>query len=86
MIDKRVQSIADAFAGVGDGSTVMIGGFGVGQPLHLIDGLIDQARGKPYGSVQQCRHRPDWARSVARAEARAQDRLLIPAHGGPGRV
>jgi 3-oxoadipate CoA-transferase alpha subunit len=42
VIDKRVQSIADAFAGVGDGSVVLIGGFGaVGQPNALIDGLIE---------------------------------------------
>ena len=43
MIDKRVQSMADALAGVKDGSTVLIGGFGaVGQPNALIDGLIEQ--------------------------------------------
>ena len=43
MIDKRVQSMADALAGVRDGSTVLIGGFGaVGQPNALLDGLIEQ--------------------------------------------
>lgn len=43
MIDKRVQSMADALAGVADGSTVLIGGFGsVGQPDWLIEGLIEQ--------------------------------------------
>ena len=43
MIDKRVQSMADALAGVGDGSTVLIGGFGaVGQPNALLAGLIEQ--------------------------------------------
>ena len=43
MIDKRVQSMADALAGVVDGSTVLIGGFGsVGQPNALLDGLIEQ--------------------------------------------
>jgi 3-oxoadipate CoA-transferase alpha subunit len=42
VIDKRVQSIADAFAGVADGSIVLIGGFGaVGQPNALIEGLIE---------------------------------------------
>jgi 3-oxoadipate CoA-transferase alpha subunit len=42
VIDKRVHSIAEAFAGVGDGSVVLIGGFGaVGQPNALIDGLIE---------------------------------------------
>lgn len=43
MIDKRVQTMADALAGVADGSTVLIGGFGaVGQPDALIEGLIEQ--------------------------------------------
>ena len=43
MIDKIVQSIADALAGVKDGATVLMGGFGaVGQPDELIEGLIEQ--------------------------------------------
>ncbi|NND48646.1 MAG: 3-oxoacid CoA-transferase subunit A [Rhizobiales bacterium] len=43
MIDKFVQTMADAMADVQDGSTVLLAGFGaVGQPLHLIDGLIEQ--------------------------------------------
>jgi 3-oxoadipate CoA-transferase, alpha subunit len=43
MIDKIVQSMADAMAGIKDGSTVLVGGFGaVGQPNALIDGLIEQ--------------------------------------------
>ena len=43
MIDKRVQSMADALDGIADGSTVLIGGFGsVGQPDALIEGLIEQ--------------------------------------------
>lgn len=42
MIDKFVSSAADAVADVRDGSTVLIGGFGIGQPAHLIDGLIAQ--------------------------------------------
>jgi len=43
MINKFVQTMADAMAGVADGSTVLIAGFGaVGQPVHLIDGLIEQ--------------------------------------------
>ena len=43
MINKIVQSIAEAMAGIQDGSTVLIGGFGaVGQPNVLIDGLIEQ--------------------------------------------
>lgn len=43
MIDKIVASVAEALAGVRDGSTVLIGGFGTsGIPLELIDGLIEQ--------------------------------------------
>lgn len=43
MIDKIVRSMAEAMAGIKDGSTVLIGGFGaVGQPNALIDGLIEQ--------------------------------------------
>ena len=43
MINKIVQSVADALAGVKDGSVVLIGGFGsVGQPDVLIEGLIEQ--------------------------------------------
>jgi 3-oxoadipate CoA-transferase alpha subunit len=43
MINKIVQSMADAMEGIEDGATVLIGGFGaVGQPNQLIDGLIEQ--------------------------------------------
>lgn len=43
MINKIVQSMADAMAGIKDGSTVLIAGFGaVGQPDALIEGLIEQ--------------------------------------------
>ncbi|TDR90378.1 3-oxoadipate CoA-transferase alpha subunit [Enterovirga rhinocerotis] len=42
MIDKFVGSIADALAGIDDGATVLLGGFGaVGQATHLIEGLIE---------------------------------------------
>ena len=42
MIDKRVRSMAEAMAGIADGSTVLVGGFGsVGQPNALIEGLIE---------------------------------------------
>lgn len=41
MIDKSVPDAAAAVAGIGDGATVMIGGFGrAGQPVELIDALI----------------------------------------------
>ena len=43
MINKIVQSIAEAMAGIKDGSTVLVSGCGaVGQPNVLIDGLIEQ--------------------------------------------
>jgi 3-oxoadipate CoA-transferase alpha subunit len=43
MIDKTVKSLADALAGVRDGATVMIGGFGgAGQPTELVEALIEQ--------------------------------------------
>ncbi|TMG97295.1 MAG: 3-oxoacid CoA-transferase subunit A [Betaproteobacteria bacterium] len=47
MIDKTVGTAAAAVADIGDGATVMIGGFGTaGMPSELIDALIDQgARG-----------------------------------------
>ena len=42
MIDKTVPDAAAAVAGISDGATVMIGGFGrAGQPVELIDALID---------------------------------------------
>ncbi len=43
MIDKIVPNIEAALAGIKDGATIMIGGFGgAGQPAELIDALIAQ--------------------------------------------
>jgi 3-oxoadipate CoA-transferase alpha subunit len=43
MINKIANSVADAMAGIQDGATVLIGGFGTaGIPNELIDGLIAQ--------------------------------------------
>lgn len=43
MIDKSVSDTEAAIAGIPDGATVMIGGFGrAGQPVELIDALIAQ--------------------------------------------
>src|SRR6478752_5940869 len=43
MINKIARSVADAMAGIKDGATVLIGGFGTaGIPNELIDGLIEQ--------------------------------------------
>jgi len=43
MIDKIAASVADALAGIADGATVMVGGFGTaGIPGELVEGLIEQ--------------------------------------------
>jgi len=43
MIDKIVPDVEAAVAGVADGATVLVGGFGMaGMPSALIDGLIAQ--------------------------------------------
>ena len=43
MIDKIVPNVEAALAGIKDGATIMIGGFGgAGQPAELIDALINQ--------------------------------------------
>ncbi len=46
MIDKIVPTLAEAMAGIADGATILIGGFGsVGQPDTLIEGLIESGAG-----------------------------------------
>ena len=41
MIDKVFQTVADAMVGIADGSTVMVGGFGIcGTPKNLIAALV----------------------------------------------
>ena len=43
MISKIASSVGEALAGIADGATVLIGGFGTaGIPTELIDGLIEQ--------------------------------------------
>jgi 3-oxoadipate CoA-transferase alpha subunit len=43
MIDKFVRSVAEAMAGIRDGSTVLVAGFAqIGEPRALVDGLIEQ--------------------------------------------
>ncbi|MGV8988262.1 MAG: 3-oxoacid CoA-transferase subunit A [Cypionkella sp.] len=51
-MDKTISSLAEAVAQIGDGATVMIGGFGgSGAPIELIHALIDRhvATGHPTG-------------------------------------
>lgn len=44
-MDKTIAGLAEAVAGIGDGATVMIGGFGgSGAPIELIHALIDRFR------------------------------------------
>ncbi len=46
MIDKIVTDLSAAMAGISDGATILIGGFGsVGQPDTLIEGLIESGAG-----------------------------------------
>jgi len=42
MIDKFVASLDDAMAGIPDGATVLLAGFGAGTPEALVQGLIAQ--------------------------------------------
>jgi 3-oxoadipate CoA-transferase alpha subunit len=42
MIDKFVASLDDAMAGIPDGATVLLAGFGAGTPEVLVQGLIAQ--------------------------------------------
>lgn len=49
-MDKTIATLAEAVAGIGDGASVMIGGFGgSGAPIELIHALIDRflATGSP---------------------------------------
>lgn len=46
MIDKQVESVDAAVSDIGDGATVLIGGFGeAGSPIELIHALIDHGAG-----------------------------------------
>src|ERR1700719_1511542 len=43
MINKIVQTMAEAMTGIPDGAVILVGGFGsIGQPNALIEGLIEQ--------------------------------------------
>jgi 3-oxoadipate CoA-transferase alpha subunit len=43
VIDKRVATVADAVAGIEDGATVLVGGFGAsGVPVELVHALLDR--------------------------------------------
>ena len=59
MIDKQVATPADAVAGIADGATVMVGGFGTaGLPDELVGALLAQgARGLTKIGRASCRER-----------------------------
>jgi 3-oxoadipate CoA-transferase alpha subunit len=43
MISKVIDTVAEALGGVVDGSTILVGGFGLaGHPVALIEGLLEQ--------------------------------------------
>jgi 3-oxoadipate CoA-transferase alpha subunit len=43
MLDKRVKALEEAVAGIRDGATVLVGGFGnAGIPVELLHALLDQ--------------------------------------------
>ena len=82
MIDKIAASVAEALAGVKDGATVMIGGFGTaGIPNELIDGLIEQGA-KDLTVVNNNAGNGDTGlAALLQGRARAQDHLQLPAPG-----
>ena len=65
-MDKTIASLAEAVAPIGDGATVMIGGFGgSGAPIELIHALIEHPprSGRP-GQVTS--HTIDWVEPSSR--------------------
>ena len=87
MINKIVQSMADAMAGIKDGSTVLLAGFGsVGQPNALIDGLIEQGANDLTVAANNAGVRPYRPRAPDGTRPRPQDHLLVPALLRPGGV
>ena len=46
MLDKRVGSAAEAIAGLRDGATILLGGFGTpGYPARLMDAVVASGMG-----------------------------------------
>ena len=86
MINKIVQSMAEAMAGIRDGAIVLVGGFGsIGQPNALIDGLIEQgAKDLTVVANNAGVGRWDWRGSWSWPGA--QDHLFLSAHQRSGGV
>ena len=80
MIDKTVPTPAAAVAGIHDGATVMIGGFGTaGMPSELIDALIEQGARELTIVNNNAGNGDTGLAALLKAQARAQDRLLVSA-------
>ncbi len=65
MIDKRVSTLAEALAGIGDGMTIMFGGFGgAGVPVNLMRGLADITAGELTIVSNSVRYLEDYAHAL----------------------
>ncbi len=78
--DRQDRAVAAAaLAGVRDGATVMIGGFGLaGMPSALIDALIAQGASDLTIVSNNAGNGDTGLAALLKAEARAQDHLLLP--------
>ncbi len=77
MIDKSVSTLSEAIAGIHDGATIMIGGFGpAGQPTFLIDALIDQGARDLTIINNNAGNGGSGSRGAAESRASTQDDLL----------
>jgi 3-oxoadipate CoA-transferase alpha subunit len=82
VIDKQVKTTADAVAGVRDGSTVLVAGFGaVGVADHLLDALYEQGA-RDLTVVANNSGNGDYGLArLINSGARAQGDLLLSALG-----
>lgn len=82
MIDKSVSTLSEAIAGIHDGATIMIGGFGpAGQPTYLIDALIEQGA-RDLTIINNNAGNGEVGLAALLKRTGAQNDLLIPASGG----
>jgi acyl CoA:acetate/3-ketoacid CoA transferase alpha subunit len=82
VVNKIVDSLQAALAGVQDGATVLVGGFGgAGIARELIDALIAQGARDLTHRQQQCRQRRDRAGRAAQGRPGEKTHLLLSAPG-----
>ena len=82
MIDKSVSTLSEAIAGIHDGATIMIGGFGpAGQPTFLIDALIDQGA-RDLTIINNNAGNGEVGLAALQGGPGAQNDLLLSAPGG----